>query len=87
MTVGSCQILLDAENEQSLSCSEVAEYASNLSVACSNSQVGTGGRVYPLPQGPSVGRTAIVLSPCLPEESNRAEHRICLDRARPFTDT
>ena len=62
VTVGSCQVLLGAVNGQSLSCSQVAEYASNLATACSNSQMGTGGRVYPLPQGPSVERTAIVLS-------------------------
>lgn len=62
VTVGSCQVLLGAVNGQSLSCSQVAEYASNLATACSNSQMGTSGRVYPLPQGPSVGLTAVVLS-------------------------
>lgn len=62
VTVGSCQVLLGAVNGQSLSCSQVAEYATNLATACSDSQMGTGGRVYPLPQGPSVERTAIVLS-------------------------
>lgn len=66
VTVGSCQVLLGAVNGQSLSCSQVAEYASNLATACSNSQMGTSGRVYPLPQGRSVGLTAVVLSRTIP---------------------
>ena len=62
VSVGNCQVLLDPIPEQTLSCSQVADYASNLAIACSNNQMGTGGRVYPLPQGPSVYRTGIVLS-------------------------
>lgn len=62
MTVGTCQVLLDAENGQAVSCSQVAEYASGLADACSNNQLGTGGRLYPLGQGSSVERTGIILS-------------------------
>ena len=63
MTVRSCQVLLDAKDGQRLSCFEVAEYASDLAVACSNSQMGTGGRVYPFtsPNGYSPG-TGVILS-------------------------
>ena len=57
VTVGGCQVLLGAGDGQTLSCSQVAEYASNLTIACSNSQMGIGGAVYPfrLPNGYSPG--------------------------------
>ena len=61
VTVGSCQVLLIAEDGQPLPCSQVAEYASNLAIACSNSQMGTGGAVHPFksPDGYSLGAAIV----------------------------
>lgn len=61
-TAGTCQVVLDAGDGQTLSCVQIADYAANLATACSNSQLGTGGRVYPLPYSGSGLETAVVLS-------------------------
>lgn len=63
--VGSCQITLGGSIYSngnavgnSLPCSQVAEYAKNLSAVCRNSQMSTAGRFYP--NGSDYGRQLYV---------------------------